>query len=208
MFQMNIESGEGRGNIEGNTMFLGGNGQLIGPNFVRRIAIGADAICTHHAGIGALGPHEGCGGRIADQGSIGHLLFQDFEGRESTSLIVGTRLECRYAFQFVQFLERPSNAQRRSVSRRGQGSCIANGHHSYLFVTIVTIVINITIVSKKNIGTMCTNGLIVAYISFEHEFCMCPYGLEYIVLRSITLLGMNDRGEFVQGIEQIDSRWT
>src|SRR5712664_326118 len=53
-----IESGDGRGDIEGNFVFFGQDGDLVGADFVGGVAVGGDAIGTGDDGANFSGLQE------------------------------------------------------------------------------------------------------------------------------------------------------
>ena len=65
--QRQIESGDGRGNVEGNIVFLGEHGHRVGADFVSHVAIGGNAVRAHHHASDAARVQEVAGHVVGDQ---------------------------------------------------------------------------------------------------------------------------------------------
>src|SRR5271157_1360971 len=122
-----IKGGNRRGNVEGDVVFLGQDGNLIGADFIGGVAIRGDAVRTSDNGADFAGFQEVADHVVRDQGE-GNAAAVKFPGSEPRALQIGAGLRNQNV-QFVTLLESDADdPQRGANSSGGQGARVALRH--------------------------------------------------------------------------------
>mmetsp|Transcript_17716 Transcript_17716/g.28687 ORF Transcript_17716/g.28687 Transcript_17716/m.28687 type:complete len:239 (-) Transcript_17716:201-917(-) len=158
--QINIQCREGTRHEEFHSHLLRNDGQIERSYFVRSIPIGTNTISAHHAGIGPLALQITRRHRIAQQRAV-HTLRPNFVRCQPRSLVVRPRLQRGDATKFVPTLQFSRHAKRCSPAGRGEGASVADGDKSHS--------VGVGVAEEQIVGAMGSDGLVVGYVSFEHE---------------------------------------
>ena len=124
-----IHGGEGRGNVHGNAVLAGEDGNGVGPDLVGRIAVGRDAVgADDHCLDLALG-HDGAGHVVRDQRDRNVVLHQ-LPCREARALQEGAGFVGEDLNALAALDGGADDTERGAVAGRGQGSGVAVREHA------------------------------------------------------------------------------
>ena len=122
--QSEIEGRDGRGHIKRHLMVVSPDGHTVGADFVGDIAVGRDAVGTHHDEIDFALGHERSRGVIGDQG-MGNAQFHKFPGGEAGALQNWPGLVHKNMDFFARLPGSPDNPDGSAVAACGQTAGVA-----------------------------------------------------------------------------------
>ena len=121
-----VQGADGRRHEERHVMVRGGDGQVVGADLVRGVAVIRDAIGADDDGVNLPLGHERRRGGVADEGA-GHLLEGDLVRGEPRALVVGPGLVAVDVLQAVGLPQSADDSERGAESRGCEGSGVAVG---------------------------------------------------------------------------------
>src|SRR6266581_4813142 len=122
-----IEGGDGRGDIEGNVVFLGEDSDLVGAYLVGGVAVGRDAVGAGDDGSDLSGLEEVTDHVVGDERKRNAALLE-LPGGEARALKIWARFRNKDV-QLSALLEGDAdNAERRADAARGERAGVALGH--------------------------------------------------------------------------------
>ena len=126
--RVNVEvDGAGRsGDVEGDVVFLGEDGEGVGANLVGGIAVSGNAVCAGDDAIDIAGLHHHAGGGVDNEGRWDAQLLE-LPGGETGSLKKGPGLGVEDAVAFAVFPAGANDADGGAESRSGEGAGVAVG---------------------------------------------------------------------------------
>src|SRR6266568_8239461 len=122
-----IEGGDGRGDIEGNVVFLGEDSDLVGAYLVGGVAVGRDAVGAGDDGSDLSGLEEVTDHVVGDERKR-NAAFVKFPRRETCPLQIGTCFGHEDVNLSSLFECNANYAERRADAARGERAGVALGH--------------------------------------------------------------------------------
>ena len=124
-----VDGRTGCADIEGDAVVLGEDGDAGGADFVRRVAVGGDAVTADEDGVDPAVFHDGGCHVVADEGDV-HACRTEFVCGKTCALQEGTRF-VGVDFEVVAFfVPKVHDGGGRAVFGGGELACVAVGEES------------------------------------------------------------------------------
>ena len=121
-----VDGGEWRRHVEGNTVLFGQHRDRVGSNFVGDIAVGGDAISSHNDGIDLSLPHDRPCHIVRDERG-GNMIFHQLPRCQTRALQERPSLVSKHLKLLPRINGSANYAQRRAVTTRRQCAGVAMG---------------------------------------------------------------------------------
>ncbi len=121
-----VDGVEGSGDVEGDAVLFGEDGDGVGADLVGGVAVGGDAVCADDDGGDAALRHEVAGHVVADEGG-GDVVFEQLPGGEACALVEGAGLVGEDVDLFAGFDGGADDAEGGAVAAGGERSGVAVG---------------------------------------------------------------------------------
>ena len=127
-----VDGGPGGGDVEGDAVLFGEDGDAVGTDLVGGIAVGGDSVgsdddCLDAALLHQMGAHV-----VAEDGG-GDVVLEEFPGGEACALEEGTGLVCEDVDVVAGFDGGADDSEGGAVAAGGEGSGVAVGEDGALF---------------------------------------------------------------------------
>ena len=87
--RVDVDGGPGGGDVEGDGVLAGEDGEAVGADLVGGVAVGGDAVCADDDGVDAALLHE-VGGHVVAEDGGGDGVLHELPGGEAGALEVGS----------------------------------------------------------------------------------------------------------------------
>ena len=124
-----VDGGPGSGDVKGDAVFFGQDGDRVGADLVGHVAVGGDAVCAHDHGLDAALAHEAGGHVVAEDGG-GNAVGHQFPGGEARALQEWTGFVGKDVNPLTALDGSANDAQSCPVAAGSQGSGVAVGEHA------------------------------------------------------------------------------
>ncbi len=123
-----VDGGPGGGDVEGDAVFFGEDGDVVGADLVGDVSVGGDAVCADDDGLDLALAHEAGGHVVAEHGG-GDAVVHQLPRGEARALEEGAGFVGVDVERVAALDGGADDAEGAAVAAGGEGSGIAVGEH-------------------------------------------------------------------------------